>query len=791
MKHLTSPVAQIFNLPHRFAALPNAIRRHSRVQLCATLLFFLLAFSASAATRITATLTITNTPVNTNTLVVNSDTRTWTTNLTNSATQISATNSIGWSRTNLYLQIQAYPFTGPLVVNYGSTTNTLTFQAPVSTNLTITFGGTGWGNVTYSTSTVASSFPVIVPYTYNTNLGAQTNIFSLLASALGISTNRIPAGATALLHALTTVPTTNIFTNTIFQAPAITGGGLTNSAITNAPSISGSNIALVTGTLTNVTERMSTNVNAVIQGAREISGTIGSVTNGTIRGTVLTNVSGNMSNVVIHSLTVTNFDSPGLGNQSLQLGALSIANGAQSVGIGWYAVATNTGSIALGNSVTSYGSPSLGVGYGVGAEGNYSVAVGVEELYATGVNSIAVGSRSTASYVNSAVFGSYVDALAANHFAFGNTSNYFTFAGPIMGPVSSNALFKGYSTNTSSWTETSTAITSLANGHNIMSISDSASYFVLSGPSANWYLDAITNRWTDRVITLHNQSGYTMTLANESGFTSASDTRIANMTTADFPVGTNLTVKLKYLNSRWTVIGGSGVGNTNLYVTLADLNNTYLTNSITNIYNVAVSNATIQPLFRGIVASGPTNLHVAEFRGIEQGTNMVIYSTGTSVVFNASSSQTNTVITTNSTFAGALTNGYTLDFKTNFTATLAAANISIALREFVSTNITCGFSTLIQMAHGLPVTPTVVRAVLRNVVAERGWTAGDEVPITAIWYTGVSRPWGTVWANSTNVGVSVNNAPASSVEWVDKTGSLSTTTFTNTANWRLIIYARP
>lgn len=769
-------------------------------KLSLLILVLLACVSARAASFIvTATVTITNTPVVTNSFVYNSDTRTWQT--TNSSTQIQATNSIAKSVTNLYQHLVTYPLVGPVSVRITTSSN-LTFVSPTGTNVSITFGGSGWGRVSYVTNAVATGLTVTVPDANVTNRPTATNIASGLIDWLKYASNTMSATAPTFTNFLSIAPNGRTFTNVIFSTPAITGGGITNSAITNAPSISGSNIAFVTGTLTNVTERMSTNVNPVIQGAREISGIIGSVTNGNAYGTTITNSpaiqvtnliarGGTLSNFIGHTITITNLDAPGSGNNSQRIGLNSISGpGEGTIALGTSAEATNTYGIAIGTTAWAYGLNAVAVGGGSSASGYYSLVFGAGESTASGSKSIVIGQDSTAAYTNSVAFGSYVTTLEQGEFRIGNSSNYFSLGGPIMGLVSSNALLKGYSTNSSSWTETSTVISSLANGHNIMSISDSASFFTLSGPSAAWYLDAITNRWTDRVITLLNQSGQTMILANESGFTSTADTRLANQTAADFPVATNMTVVLKYLNSRWTVIGGSAVGNTNLYQTVADYNVAF-TNVLTNVFNLSVSNATQQQLFRDIASTGPTNSHVAQFRTIEQGTNMVIYSTGTSVVFNATSSQTNTVITTNSTFSGALSNGFTLDFKTNFTATLAAGNISIGLREFVSTNITCGFSTSIQMAHGLPVVPTRVRAVLRNIVAERGWVIGDEVPITAIWYTGYSRPWGTVWANSTNVGVSVNNAPASSVEWVDKTGSLSTTTFTNVANWRMVIYARP
>jgi len=88
------------------------------------LIALLLAIPAisQAASRITATITVTNTPAEGDYFILNSDTRTWRTNaVTIPASEILIGAAIGAHTTNAFLQIAANPFTGPVIPRYNGT----------------------------------------------------------------------------------------------------------------------------------------------------------------------------------------------------------------------------------------------------------------------------------------------------------------------------------------------------------------------------------------------------------------------------------------------------------------------------------------------------------------------------------------------------------------------------------------------------------------------------------------------------------------------------------------------
>lgn len=130
---------------------------------------------------ITATVTVTNTPVNNNTIVFNGVTRTWKTSVTTPATEIATGADIGAVKTNLYNHVTSYPIAGPVAVTQSST-NVVSFRGQPSGAMTITTSGT-WATITYFTNTLTSAAIVRMPFTSET-AGQQTNIAALLLTTL-------------------------------------------------------------------------------------------------------------------------------------------------------------------------------------------------------------------------------------------------------------------------------------------------------------------------------------------------------------------------------------------------------------------------------------------------------------------------------------------------------------------------------------------------------------------------------------------------------------------------------
>jgi hypothetical protein len=156
---------------------------------------FLLAFSASAAEIVTATVTVTNTASITNnaTITVNGITRTWKASVSDSATQIATNSVIASAVDNLFLQFAANPFTGLSLSR--SSTNGIVIKTAPGVPLSVTLSD-GYGSVSLSTNQVVSAVALRLPHTVEA-APQQTNVVSALVAAVGSdsSTNSINEAA--------------------------------------------------------------------------------------------------------------------------------------------------------------------------------------------------------------------------------------------------------------------------------------------------------------------------------------------------------------------------------------------------------------------------------------------------------------------------------------------------------------------------------------------------------------------------------------------------------------------
>jgi hypothetical protein len=141
-----------------------------------------MALDARAASRITATISITNAPtVPTQTLAINGDTRTWTNSVTLPASQIATNSTAAGSATNLWLHVLATPFAGPVTVQMVNATN-LAFVGAIDQAMTVAAAG-NWATVTLSTQTVSTLYTVRVPGSAEPAAVRATN-YTLLTTAL-------------------------------------------------------------------------------------------------------------------------------------------------------------------------------------------------------------------------------------------------------------------------------------------------------------------------------------------------------------------------------------------------------------------------------------------------------------------------------------------------------------------------------------------------------------------------------------------------------------------------------
>lgn len=210
---------------------------------------FLFSFcvAVQAGSLITATITVTNTPSDGDTIVVNGATRTWKTSVATAATQISVGTGIGGNATNMFDQFAAHKFTALNNVSMPAT-NQVSLRGLPDTTIAITITGT-WGSYALSTNSTASGSTVIVPASSYATQSTATNIQSLLALDLGLSTNKLANGTKLLEGVVQTNGTQTIngdktFTgaSTLTNANQIFGGGrligvslygVTNASVTN------------------------------------------------------------------------------------------------------------------------------------------------------------------------------------------------------------------------------------------------------------------------------------------------------------------------------------------------------------------------------------------------------------------------------------------------------------------------------------------------------------------------------------------------------------------------------
>jgi hypothetical protein len=202
--------------------------------------------SAIAADRITALVTITNAPTtNGMTFLVNSDTRTWTNSVFNTATQILTNDSVNGIATNLFNHLAATP---PLNVSVSMTdTNVVRLAGRTGSALSVT-GVTNYFSVTYSTQTVASAYDVIVPYTSFPSSQRQTITEGLvdwlnLASGKALFENSASVSNLVGLTNSQTISGPKTFSSTT---------GIWYGIVSNSPAVSGTLYALTNGTLYNV-----------------------------------------------------------------------------------------------------------------------------------------------------------------------------------------------------------------------------------------------------------------------------------------------------------------------------------------------------------------------------------------------------------------------------------------------------------------------------------------------------------------------------------------------------------
>jgi hypothetical protein len=151
------------------------------------LAFVLTVCIGEAATRKALQIDVSTNPSNNDTLVINGVTRTWKTSVTNPATEIAIAATAALSKTKLFLQIAANPYTGPLILQ-SVDADSIKLTAQVDGALTYSQTGTTWATFTLSSLTVVSAYNVRMPITVEpaaTRVTIANDLVTAMASATG------------------------------------------------------------------------------------------------------------------------------------------------------------------------------------------------------------------------------------------------------------------------------------------------------------------------------------------------------------------------------------------------------------------------------------------------------------------------------------------------------------------------------------------------------------------------------------------------------------------------------
>jgi len=459
-------------------------------------LLLFLSLSANAAIRITASLSITNGTTNGQTIVINGSTRTWTNSVFVPLTQVLTNSTAAGAKTNLYSHFGSSPIASVAISDAGSTN--FNFIGQCGSFLTVT-PSAGWATVSYSTQQCTTLVGVRVPVSGEPASAQQTNI------------------ASGLVHAFNM----NVVTQALFESSTSVSNLVGR---TNAQSISGNK----TFTGTNIySNSFSIFYNGTVSNATDISGNLGTVTNGSWRNPKM------------------------IGDTSITNGVLAITNGTQAYvelspnqgSVVWRLIGLTTGltigQIGTGNwlSLLTNGSTIVSAvassqpAFIVQAAG--TTATNLVEIQGPGQNIVFSVNTNGNAYLSGSL---YVVGSITNVTTRG-TNNF---------PAGSDIAFGRY------------ANASLASGNNSGVIVGTNVYMEVSGPGAAFSIHGITgspNR-DGKLIIIDNNTGFDMTIAHQSGTDPVAGNRIISNTGADRTTTGNGSAILIYngTTSRWKLV---------------------------------------------------------------------------------------------------------------------------------------------------------------------------------------------------------------------------------------------
>lgn len=495
---------------------------HLRTFLAFALLALALPLQAQ---RITMTVVVTNRAVTSNSFTANGSVRVFT-NVTAATTVATNLTSINATKTNLFNQIAAFPFSGITLAdgntNGGAASNTFRLIAPFGSALSGSITGISasvtWGFLTLSTQSGLTTFPMLYPVA---NIPQTTN-----------QTNQ----ASDYIAALNVYPTNFVNTNASAFSNYVTKGAHSNQVVTSPVRFTGNLSADKQLLATNGFTSGLTNINSVSSNHVNFGRAIQSPGPGTLSLQVGTNawalgyaamaigndaLASNSAAPASSSLAIGN-GATATNDLTTAVGSGAIASKLSAVAIGQAAISAGQSSVAIGTSASVSTNDSIAIGSTASASSRFSVAVGNSSEAGLGDAAMAIGFNSTATNELAMAIGPSVVSSNANTAVLGLSIHRVVIPGflEVEGGIS-NLNTRTSSTNLArgSWSYPSFALATLAAGNNI-SVPFGTNVFIRcnSGPASAATICGIIGGATSggndgQIVEVFNDTGFSLVFA--------------------------------------------------------------------------------------------------------------------------------------------------------------------------------------------------------------------------------------------------------------------------------------
>lgn len=510
---------------------------------------FLLTLGALAqvpTNRISLTISITNAPVTSNTLVVNADTRTWT-NASTASTILTNLISTAQSATNLYNQIANFPYSGGIFPQWLTETS-IVLRAPLGGALSASQSG-DWAILTLSTQSGPLTFTALWPL-----------------ENMPTATNRTNQGS-AFVYGLSTFSTQAFATNSTAVSNLLQKGIGPLQRVQSEVRFDGRTAVSSNFFATNGFTANMTNINPVNTNLVNYGNAIRSEGSG-----------GNSLQVGSNSFALGTF-ALSIGNSAIAasddavaIGTSSLASNNYAMAIGNGAMATNTDTLALGRASAARSTSSMAIGQAADASAPYSISIGGGSeasggasmslgsgAVSGGTNATALGVSSSAVYNRSTAIGYNSTTTTTNQIRLGTSAETISIPGIVeISGTQTNTTFTGTNVLNGRVDATPRNNTALANGYNSAVVFGTNLVVRFSGPSGAYTNAGFLAPGGPQIVWGHfDNPGLSFTLLDESGLDVTAANRIITGTGALLN-STNRVVIAGFIYdttaSRWRII---------------------------------------------------------------------------------------------------------------------------------------------------------------------------------------------------------------------------------------------